>query len=131
MPETLRSRRDRLPLSAGHDPRGGGETLSIRASIGNTLASTLAFGGLFAFIGSIQQIVFDVFGRPELIGIVFACIAGPMALDLLRQFAAGDAVRRAPAAARALAALTVSGARPSRGRAGRARRSGPSSSCRR
>ena len=41
--------------------------------------STLAFGALFAFIGSIQQIVFDVFGRPELIGLVFACIAGPMA----------------------------------------------------
>ena len=32
------------------------------------------------FIGSIQQIVFDVFGRPELIGLVFACIAGPMAV---------------------------------------------------
>ena len=55
------------------------ETLTRRASIGNTLASTLAFGGLFAYIGSIQQIVFDVFGRPELIGLVFACCAGPMA----------------------------------------------------
>jgi MFS transporter, DHA1 family, multidrug resistance protein len=42
---------------------------------------TLAFGGLFAFLTSIQQIVFDVFGRPELIGLVFACIAGPMAIS--------------------------------------------------
>ena len=38
-------------------------------------------GALFAFIGSIQQIVFDVFGRPELIALVFAIIAGPMALS--------------------------------------------------
>jgi DHA1 family bicyclomycin/chloramphenicol resistance-like MFS transporter len=35
---------------------------------------------LFSFIGSIQQIVFDVFGRPELIAIAFAIIAGPMAI---------------------------------------------------
>jgi MFS transporter, DHA1 family, multidrug resistance protein len=42
---------------------------------------TLAFGALFAFISSIQQIVFDVFRRPELIGLVFALIAGPMALS--------------------------------------------------
>ncbi len=78
IPETLATE-DRRPLSAGHIGRAVAETLGTRASIGNTLAATLAFGGLFAFIGSIQQIVFDVFGRPELIGLVFACIAGPMA----------------------------------------------------
>ncbi|MDQ4088429.1 MAG: MFS transporter, partial [Pseudomonadota bacterium] len=55
------------------------ETLRNRASFGNTVAATLTFGGLFAFIGSIQQIVFDVFHRPELLGVIFACIAGPMA----------------------------------------------------
>jgi len=57
------------------------ETLRRRESIGNTIAATLAFGGLFAFIGSVQQIVFDVFHRPELMGLVFASIAGPMALS--------------------------------------------------
>jgi MFS transporter, DHA1 family, multidrug resistance protein len=56
-------------------------TLSNRVSIGNALAMTLVMGGLFAFINSIQQIVFDVFGRPELIALVFAAIAGPMALS--------------------------------------------------
>lgn len=80
MPETL-AVADRRPLSAASIGAAARETLGNRASIGNTIASTLAFGGLFAFIGSIQQIVFDVFGRPALIGLVFACIAGPMALS--------------------------------------------------
>jgi DHA1 family bicyclomycin/chloramphenicol resistance-like MFS transporter len=56
-------------------------TVRTRQSIGNTIAQTMLMGALFAFINSIQQIVFDVFKRPELIGIVFACIAGPMALS--------------------------------------------------
>jgi MFS transporter, DHA1 family, multidrug resistance protein len=56
-------------------------TLTTRLSIGNTLALTLVMGGLFAFINSIQQIVFDIFGRPELIAAVFAAIAGPLALS--------------------------------------------------
>jgi len=80
MPETLAAA-DRRPLSAASIGAAAWATLRIRASIGNTVASTLAFGGLFAFIGSIQQIVFDVFERPGLIGLVFACIAGPMALS--------------------------------------------------
>ena len=80
LPETLADA-DRLPLSPRAILGAVGETLSVRASIGNTIASTLAFGGLFAFIGSIQQIVFDVFESPNLIGLVFACVAGPMALS--------------------------------------------------
>ena len=51
-----------------------------RLSIGYTLALTAVFGGLTAYIASIQQIVFDVFGAGELIGLVFAAIAAPMAL---------------------------------------------------
>src|SRR4028118_15115 len=80
LPETL-APENRRPLSAGHIGAAGWETLRNRQSIGNTLALTLLMGALFAFINSIQQIVFDVFGRPELIGIVFACIAGPMAFS--------------------------------------------------
>jgi DHA1 family bicyclomycin/chloramphenicol resistance-like MFS transporter len=78
MPETLHAE-DRMTLSAGAIGGAARETLTNRASIGNTIASTLAFGGLFAFINSVQQIVADVFGQPGLIGIAFACIAGPMA----------------------------------------------------
>jgi MFS transporter, DHA1 family, multidrug resistance protein len=80
LPETL-AVEDRRPLSPGAIAGGMGETLRRRESIGNTVAATLAFGGLFAFIGSVQQIVFDVFHRPELMGLVFASIAGPMALS--------------------------------------------------
>lgn len=80
LPETLAPEL-RRPFSVKAIGEAAAETLTTRVSIGNTLASTLAFGGLFAFIGSVQQIVFDVFGRPELIGIVFACVAGPMALS--------------------------------------------------
>jgi DHA1 family bicyclomycin/chloramphenicol resistance-like MFS transporter len=80
VPETL-APEARRSLSAANIGLAVRETLRTRASIGNTIASTLAFGALFAFIGSIQQIVADVFGRPELIGLVFGCIAGPMAIS--------------------------------------------------
>jgi MFS transporter, DHA1 family, multidrug resistance protein len=80
LPETLPAEA-RRPLSAAHIGDAAMETLRNRASIGNTIAVTLAFGALFAFISSIQQIVFDVFRRPELIGLIFALIAGPMALS--------------------------------------------------
>jgi DHA1 family bicyclomycin/chloramphenicol resistance-like MFS transporter len=80
LPETL-APEHRRSLSARSILSAARETVTNRVAIGNTIASTLAFGGLFAFIGSVQQIVFDVFERPGLIGIVFACIAGPMALS--------------------------------------------------
>ena len=49
-------------------------------SRGYTLAMTISFGGLVAYISSIQQIVFDAFHAGRFIGIVFAAIAAPMAL---------------------------------------------------
>jgi DHA1 family bicyclomycin/chloramphenicol resistance-like MFS transporter len=80
LPETL-AREARRPLSAGHIGGAVAETLTNRVSIGNTAAMTMTFGALLGFIGSIQQVVFDVFGRPALIGLVFACVAAPMALS--------------------------------------------------
>jgi DHA1 family bicyclomycin/chloramphenicol resistance-like MFS transporter len=56
------------------------ETLRERQSLGYTLAITVTFAGLIAYISSIQQIVFEVFDAPNLIGLVFASIAAPMAL---------------------------------------------------
>ena len=78
IPETLASEA-RRPLSVASITSAAAETLTTRASIGNTVAATLTFGALFAFIGSIQQIVFDVFERPGLLGLAFALIAAPMA----------------------------------------------------
>ncbi|HWH18331.1 MAG TPA: multidrug effflux MFS transporter [Allosphingosinicella sp.] len=80
LPETL-APEHRRPLSLVSISEAAWTTLRIRQSIGNTVAQTLLMGALFAFINSIQQIVFDVFRRPEMIGIVFACIAGPMTIS--------------------------------------------------
>ncbi|HEY6916190.1 MAG TPA: multidrug effflux MFS transporter [Allosphingosinicella sp.] len=79
LPETLPPEK-RRPLSLIAVKEAMHETLTHRLSIGNTVALTLVMGGLFSFINSIQQIVFDVFHRPELMAVVFASIAGPMAL---------------------------------------------------
>ena len=57
-----------------------GETLREPQSRGYTLAMTISFSGLVAYISSIQQIVFDAFHSGRFIGLVFAAIAAPMAL---------------------------------------------------
>lgn len=55
-------------------------TVRDRLSRGYTLAMTISFSGLIAYISSIQQIVFDAFDEGRYIGLVFASIAAPMAL---------------------------------------------------
>jgi DHA1 family bicyclomycin/chloramphenicol resistance-like MFS transporter len=56
------------------------ETLREPQSRGYTLAMTVSFSALVAYISSVQQIVFDAFGEGRFIGLVFASIAAPMAL---------------------------------------------------
>src|SRR4029453_12279888 len=56
------------------------QTLREPQSRGYTLATTVIFAALVAYISSIQQIIFDAFKEPHLIGLVFAAIAAPMAL---------------------------------------------------
>lgn len=80
LPETL-AEAHRRPLSARHIGAAVKETLGRRVSAGNTLAMTMTFGALLGMLNSIQQVVFDVFHRPGLIGAAFACITGPMALS--------------------------------------------------
>jgi DHA1 family bicyclomycin/chloramphenicol resistance-like MFS transporter len=55
-------------------------TVKEPQSRGYTLALTLTFGSLTAYIASVQQIVFDAFKAPGAIGLVFAAVAAPMAL---------------------------------------------------
>jgi DHA1 family bicyclomycin/chloramphenicol resistance-like MFS transporter len=61
---------------------GGAAWEAIREpmSRGYTLALTVTFGALVAYISSIQQIVFDAFGAGRAIGLVFAAVAAPMAV---------------------------------------------------
>ncbi len=56
------------------------QTVSEPQSRGYTIATTIIFSALVAYIASIQQIVFDAFGEGRFIGLVFAAIAAPMAL---------------------------------------------------
>ena len=56
------------------------ETIREPMSRGYTLALALTFGGLVAYISSVQQIVFDAFHAPNAIGLVFGAVAAPMAL---------------------------------------------------
>ena len=55
------------------------DTLKEPQSRGYTLAMTVSFSALVAYISSIQQIVFDAFRAGQFIGLVFASIAAPMA----------------------------------------------------
>ncbi|WP_284054487.1 multidrug effflux MFS transporter [Stakelama marina] len=79
MPETLASEH-RIPLDPRRLLRGYGIVLRDRYAVGYTLAAALLSGGLFGFIGSVQQIVFDVFRLPNLLVLIFAAVAGTMAL---------------------------------------------------
>jgi DHA1 family bicyclomycin/chloramphenicol resistance-like MFS transporter len=56
------------------------QTVRDPLSRGYTIAITIIFSALIAYISSIQQIIFDVFGEGRYIGLVFASIAAPMAL---------------------------------------------------
>ena len=79
LPETLHPEY-RRSLAPGEIASAAWQTLKDRLSLGYTLALTATFGGLVAYIASIQQIVFDVFGAPGAIGAVFAAVAAPMAV---------------------------------------------------
>lgn len=78
MPETLNVE-DRQPLDVRRIANGYRTVLRDRSAVGYTLAAAFLSGGLFGFIGSVQQIVFDVFERPQLLTVIFACVASTMA----------------------------------------------------
>ena len=79
LPETLHPE-FRRSLNFGEMGRAMAETIRDPLSRGYTLAMTVSFAALVAYISSIQQIVFDAFHEGRLIGLVFASIAAPMAL---------------------------------------------------
>jgi DHA1 family bicyclomycin/chloramphenicol resistance-like MFS transporter len=79
LPETLHPEY-RRSLKWGEMAGAVAATVREPMSRGYTVALTITFAGLVAYISSIQQIVFDVFRAPQLIGLSFAAIAAPMAL---------------------------------------------------
>lgn len=79
MPETL-APEDRRRMNLAALGTGARRVAQDRYALGYTLAATMLQGGLFGFIGSIQQIVFDVFRVPTMLPYIFASVAGTMAI---------------------------------------------------
>ena len=73
----------RRPLDPGSILRAFGEILTNRIALGYTLAVTLFFGGLFAFIVSIQQIIELIYDMQDWFAVVFATSASAMAIASL------------------------------------------------
>jgi len=78
MPETL-PESERQPLQPSRILAGYRIVLRDRYAVGYTIAAALLSGGLFGFVGSIQQIMEVTFERPRLLTVVFACVASTMA----------------------------------------------------
>lgn len=82
LPETL-DPANRLPLSLRRIAESFRFVLTHRLAIGYTAASTLLQAGLMGFLLSVQQILEVEFRAAHLFGLVFAAMAGPMALASL------------------------------------------------
>ncbi|MBV9529153.1 multidrug effflux MFS transporter, partial [Sphingomonas sp.] len=110
LPETLHPE-FRRPLDWRDTLSAIAETVREPQSRGYTLATTVSFSALVAYISSIQQIVFEVFGEGPRIGLVFASIAAPMALGswLNSRFVGRFGLRRVGHSA-ALALVVISAA---------------------
>ncbi len=79
LPETLDAR-DRRPIAFAAIFGAARITLTNRASVGYTLAMSLVIGAWLGFLNSSQQVFADVFHRPGLFTLVFAMIAGGIAV---------------------------------------------------
>ncbi|PZO80448.1 MAG: MFS transporter [Mesorhizobium amorphae] len=80
MPETLEPARRRA-ISLGSVAGAFAQVFTNRMSLGYTLASTIIFGALFGFINSAQQIYVGIYGLGVWFPVVFAVVAGLMAVS--------------------------------------------------
>ncbi|WP_419816767.1 multidrug effflux MFS transporter [Glacieibacterium sp.] len=79
LPETLPLVR-RVPISLTNLRESYKLTLSNRYSIGYSVAASLTFGGIIAFVSSAQQIFVDEFGAGDRFTLLFAICAGAMGI---------------------------------------------------
>jgi DHA1 family bicyclomycin/chloramphenicol resistance-like MFS transporter len=82
LPETLKPE-DRLPIRPSRIVAAFREALTERQSLGYTLAMTAITGALFGFLNSSQQIFDHVFHAADLFPLVFAGVAGGIAVASL------------------------------------------------
>jgi len=80
LPETLHEEY-RRPFTLRSTLEGFRVVLTTRLSICYTLALTAIFGALFGFINSAQQIYQDVYGVSDWFPLLFAAVAGMMAVS--------------------------------------------------
>jgi DHA1 family bicyclomycin/chloramphenicol resistance-like MFS transporter len=79
LPETLHAA-DRRPIAILGILQAARAILSDRVSVGYTLAMSLVVGGMFGFINAAQQVFTQVFHQPRLFTLIFAIIAGGIAV---------------------------------------------------
>ena len=79
LPETLHED-DRQPIRVRIIARNMRSAVTLRETIGYTIAGALVFGGLFGFINSSQQLIGEAFGAGDMFPLLFAICAGCMAL---------------------------------------------------
>ncbi|MGQ0558237.1 MAG: multidrug effflux MFS transporter [Sphingosinicella sp.] len=79
LPETLRENHRRL-ISPGSIVDGFRQTLTKRLPLGYGMVMVMMLGALTGYIISIQQIVFDTFGQPEMISLAFIGVAAQIAV---------------------------------------------------
>jgi DHA1 family bicyclomycin/chloramphenicol resistance-like MFS transporter len=82
LPETLHPEY-RLVLTRDHIVHAAGLVLGDRTSLFYTLAMTVIFGSILAYVGMVQQIFEDAFHRPGLMPIMFALCASSMGVTAL------------------------------------------------
>lgn len=78
LPETLTAEAA-APIHPRRIAAGWMVVLRDRQAVGYTLAATMLMGGLYGYLNSVQQIMFDTFERPKLLAAVFAGTAATMA----------------------------------------------------
>ncbi|QYJ07827.1 multidrug effflux MFS transporter [Qipengyuania flava] len=79
LPETLHEE-DKQEINISVIASNMRSAVTMRSTIGYTLASALVFGALFGFINSSQQLIGEAFGAGDMFPLLFAICAGCMAL---------------------------------------------------
>ncbi len=82
LPETQHVE-DRIPISVKGIGSAFKVVLTNRMAMGYTIASALVLSGLFGFLNSAQQVFAQVLNAEAIFPLVFACIAGTMAVSSL------------------------------------------------
>lgn len=82
LPETLHAE-DRVRMTVHDIARAFRTVLTNRIAVGYMLGMTFVVGGLFGFINSAQQVFVEVFDEPVYFTLIFALIAGFMAISSL------------------------------------------------